>query len=85
MLKNFLDIAEAEVRSLISLYSEVVIPVNTFFPTFNLMFLLMGRLTWMMPYEDQAFVLMAPSITDTGIEKRDLTDKIRKSQKYKSD
>lgn len=46
---------------------------------------MMGRLTWMMPYEDQAFVLMAPSITDTGIEKRDLTDKIRKSQKYKSD
>lgn len=30
VLKKFLDTAEAEVRSLISLYSEVVSPLHTF-------------------------------------------------------
>lgn len=36
VLKNFLDIAEADVRSLISLYSEVVSPVKVIFHLFLL-------------------------------------------------
>ena len=36
MLKNFLDIAEADVRSLISLYSEVVGPVIASLSSFSL-------------------------------------------------